>query len=57
MNFEQLPDESYPTAKRNNFKKLKCEIYRDNMQNYKKYAIPRCGAKMENKKRLGIKPP
>lgn len=21
-------------------KKLKCEIYRDNMQNYKKYAIP-----------------
>lgn len=40
MNFKELPDEFYPTAKRNNSKKLKCEIYRDNMQNYKKYAIP-----------------
>lgn len=33
----------YPgsSKKMNNQKKIKCELYRDSMQNYKKYAIPR----------------
>lgn len=36
-----LPEQKdYINGKDKNMKELKCEIYRDSMQNYKKYAIP-----------------